>query len=181
MLLEVEHATKKFGGHVAVRDVSFGLEEKSLLGLIGPNGAGKTTLLDVICGLQPCEGRIFFKSVKISSLKPNRIAKLGIGRTFQIQRVFQAMTVLENMLVPTISSRLEGEELRRKASDLLRLVGLEAHQDSLAGHLSVGQQKLLDLARVLMLDSELLLLDKPFSGVNVADPRQNGENDKAVE
>ena len=135
-----------------------------IYGLIGPNGSGKTTLFNCITGLDPRDaGEIRFKGERIDGLKPHQVARRGIGRTFQIIRVFPELTALENLLVVT---RGPFETACRRAEELLRFVTLDRLGHEYAGNLSYGQQKLLEFIRVLMTDPELILLDEPAAGVN---------------
>ena len=163
-LLEVQNLTKRFGGVVAVNRCSLVLAPGKIYGLIGPNGSGKTTLFNCITGLERRdEGEIRFKAERIDGLKPHQVARCGIGRTFQIIRVFPELTALENLLVVT---REPFEVAHRRALELLRFVTLDRLQNEYAGNLSYGQQKLLEFIRVLMRDPELILLDEPAAGVN---------------
>lgn len=163
-ILKVDQVVKRFGEVVALDHCSFDIEKGSITGLIGPNGAGKTTLFNLITGiLQPDEGHIFFKGEEITGKKPYEIARMGIGRTYQIIRIFPKMTLLENLLVV---GREKGKAVVEKAYELLRRVKLYEKKDEDASDLSFGQQKLLSLAQVLMLDSELILLDEPAAGIN---------------
>ena len=148
----------------AVNRCSFALAPGKIYGLIGPNGSGKTTMFNCITGLaQRDEGEIRFKDERIDRLKPYQVAQRGIGRTFQIIRVFPDLTAMENLLVVT---REAFDLAQRKAMDLLRFVTLDRLQNEYAGNLSYGQQKLLEFIRVLMTDPELILLDEPAAGVN---------------
>ncbi len=163
-ILEVRDVTKRFGGVRAVNRCSFALAPGKIYGLIGPNGSGKTTLFNCITGLaQRDEGEIHFKNKRIDGLKPYQVAHRGIGRTFQIIRVFPELTALENLLVVT---REAFDVAQRKAMDLLRFVTLDRLHNEYAGNLSYGQQKLLEFIRVLMTDPDLILLDEPAAGVN---------------
>ncbi|MEK7364574.1 MAG: ABC transporter ATP-binding protein [candidate division NC10 bacterium] len=163
-ILEVRDVTKRFGGVTAVNRCSLALTPGRIYGLIGPNGSGKTTLFNCITGLDPRDaGEIRFKGERIDGLKPHQVARRGIGRTFQIIRVFPELTALENLLVVT---REPFETARRRAGELLRFVTLDRLQHEYAGNLSYGQQKLLEFIRVLMTDPELILLDEPAAGVN---------------
>jgi ABC-type branched-subunit amino acid transport system ATPase component len=163
-LLEVRDLTKRFGGVIAVNRCSLALSPGKIYGLIGPNGSGKTTLFNCITGLDRRDaGQVHFKGRRIDGLKAHQIAHIGIGRTFQIIRVFPELTALENLLVVT---REAFEVARDKAMDLLRFVTLDRLRDEYAGNLSYGQQKLLEFSRVLMTDPELILLDEPAAGVN---------------
>ena len=181
-VLEVQDVTKSFGGVRAINGCSLSVAEGSITGLIGPNGAGKTTLFNVITGfLKPDSGGILFRGERIDGLPPHRIVRRGIVRTFQIPRELKSMTVLENlMLVPTGQagekiwnpwlfgfkvSRQE-EQIIEKALEVLEFVDLLHLQDEYAANLSGGQKKLLELARTLMCDPRLILLDEPGAGVN---------------
>lgn len=162
-LLALRQVSKNFGGIQAVTNCSLELKEGMVYGLIGPNGSGKTTLLNLISSLyQPDRGSIHLDGVEITRLAPHRICRLGVGRTFQLLRIFPRLTALENLLVVASVSR----GTRAQAQELLERVNLAQLRDEYAGNLSYGQQKLLDFARVLMLKPRLLLLDEPFGGVN---------------
>jgi branched-chain amino acid transport system ATP-binding protein len=163
-LLRIEEVVKKFGEVLALDHCSFDVQPGSITGLIGPNGAGKTTLFNIITGvLQPDDGHIYFKGEEITGKKPYEIARKGVGRTYQIIRIFPKMTLLENLIVVG-----KGRERKviEKAMELLHLVKLSEKKDDYASDLSFGQQKLLSLAQVLMLDAPLILLDEPAAGIN---------------
>ena len=173
-MLAVNGVSKSFGGIKAVDTCSLGVERRSITGLIGPNGSGKTTLFNMITGFyRPDSGSIELNDQPIHQLAPSRICHRGIGRTFQITRLFWKMTVLENMIVPvrhtgwrTLFSQGVKKHEEERAMQLLDLLGLTQYRDEEARKLSFGQQKLVELAAILMSDPELILLDEPAGGVN---------------
>jgi branched-chain amino acid transport system ATP-binding protein len=154
---------KSFGGLKAVNDCSLEVGEGSITGLIGPNGAGKTTLFNIITGhYKPDRGKILFQGEAIENLEPHQIFKKKVYRTFQITREFSQMTVLENLMIMPNQEK----ELRDKALEVLEFVELIQLKDEYAGSLSGGQKKLLEIARSMMADPRLVLLDEPGAGVN---------------
>jgi branched-chain amino acid transport system ATP-binding protein len=162
-MLKIENLRMSFGSMMALNDCSFEVKSGSITGIIGPNGAGKSTLFNCISGvLKPTSGKILFESEheskQLQHLKPFQIARLGIGRTFQLNRVFKRMTALENLLVVDFD--------RERARELLELSELGEYADHEAGKLSIGQQRLLEIARAFMLNPKMVLLDEPTAGVN---------------
>jgi len=163
-LLEVDGVVKRFGGVTAVNGVSLALEPGHIYGLIGPNGSGKTTLFNCITGVEQIDGgQIRFKGRRIDGLEPHQVFHHGIGRTFQVIRVFPELTALENLLVVTTN---DFSVARARAEELLAFVKLTGLAGEFAGNLSYGQQKLVEFVRVLMTDPELILLDETAAGVN---------------
>lgn len=168
-MLEVRGLTKYFDGVRAVADLSFGVDEGEILGLIGPNGSGKTTTVNLICGaLRPTKGEVLLRGAPIHGLPPYVIAQKGIGRTFQVTQVFLRMSVMENMLVPALAASpgRPKSELAERALEVLEFLKLGHLRSEEARNLSGGQQKLLELGRVLMLQPRLIILDEPFAGVH---------------
>lgn len=167
--LEVRNIRKNFGGRQALDGVTFDVTGNELIGLIGPNGAGKTTLTNVLDGVyKPSGGQVWFNGRRIDGLPPYEIARRGIGRTFQITRPFGRISVLENLLVPAMALHPSARagDLRARAVDVLELLTIEHLAHDYARSLSGGQQKLLELGRLLMLDAKLIVLDEPFAGVH---------------
>ena len=191
VMLEVRKVTMDFGGVRALDEASFKAEEGVITGLIGPNGAGKTTMFDVIFGfLRPTSGEVLFKGRRIDGLEPHIIARMRIGRTFQIIRIFPKMTVMDNILCaaqnhpgegllmsifPLPGVRKREDEARLKALELLELVGLKEKKDEKAGTLSYGEQKMLEFARALMVEPEFIFLDEPMAGLNLEMKRFMGK------
>jgi branched-chain amino acid transport system ATP-binding protein len=181
-LLEVEGMVKRFGGLIAVSDVSFVLEQGEILSMIGPNGAGKTTAFNCITGLYPLsDGDIRFRDRSIVGLPPHRIAKLGITRTFQNIRLFSFMTAVDNVMVGehsrmrsrvwdsmlnTRKSRKEESEVEARALTTMRRLGIDRYADVYARNLPYGLQRRLEIARALASGPSLLLLDEPAAGLN---------------
>lgn len=182
MHLEVTGLTKFFGGLAAINDIDIHVDQGEIVGLIGPNGAGKTTLFNLITGfLRPTKGRIAFEEKDITGKKPHLIAKLGIGRTFQLVPLFADFSVLQNVVASfhlrprshvweaflnTGTYRRKEEYILKKSEEILLLLGLHEVRNVLAKNLPHGYQKMLGMARALAVDPTLLLLDEPIGGMN---------------
>jgi len=183
-LLEVDALSKHFGGVTAVDGCSLSLQLGSITGLIGPNGSGKTTVFNLITGFIARDtGDVRFKGESITGLGPNRIYGLGIGRTFQLARIFPRLTALENMLVPVrrsgvraLFSRGQWHDEKDRAMEMLAAMDISHVAGLLGGSLSDGQRKLLELAAVMMARPQLVLLDEPAGGVNPALVERIGEH-----
>jgi branched-chain amino acid transport system ATP-binding protein len=167
--LEVSHVTMRFDGLAALRDVSLVVEPQALVALLGPNGSGKTTLFEIVCGLlRPTRGSVRFDGRELTGLPPHRIARLGIGRTFQVARLFPGLSALDNVLVGVTFGRARPPDpaaRRRIAERLLETVGLAPKATTPARELSLGEQKRLELACALGPEPRLLLLDELASGL----------------
>ena len=172
-LLSVENVTRRFGGIVALADVSLDAEAGEIVGLIGPNGAGKTTVFNVITRLyRPQSGDVVFAGSSLLRIRPHRIVRRGIARTFQNVELFRTMSVLDNVMVGTQSHFRGG---RRRAVDALEYVGLGGFAHRTAGELPFGTQKRVELARALASHPRLLLLDEPAGGLNHEEVEELGE------
>jgi ABC-type branched-subunit amino acid transport system ATPase component len=176
-LLRAEQVSKAFGGVHALTDCTVEVASGSIAGLIGPNGSGKTTLFNIMTGYERVDtGDIYLGDRKITNARPQRVFALGIGRTFQLTRIFPRLTVMENMLVAAQHTggrrprnplaRAGGPAGRRRATELLEFTGIAEHAAALADTLSYGQRKLLELSYVLVADPGIVLLDEPTGGVN---------------
>lgn len=182
MILEAVHLTKKYRGLTAVDSYSLRIEAGKIYGLIGPNGAGKTTIFNMLTSLvKPTEGRIEFRGQNVTGIRPDRIARLGLARTFQNIRLFKDLSALDNVVVAAQAHKkygflstllglpsFAGEErqIRLKAEQLLEEVGLFEFKDWKALNLSYGNRRKLEIARALALEPKLLLLDEPAAGMN---------------
>jgi branched-chain amino acid transport system permease protein len=169
-ILRVARLSKSFGGLRAVEDVSFEVEEGALLGIIGPNGAGKTTLFNLLNGfLRPDQGQILLAGTDVVGLKPNRICRMGVGRTFQTVRPFARMSVLQNTVVGAYVAEATSAAALAAAQAALERVGLAARADALAGGLTNKELRLMELARALAGRPRMLLLDEPLAGLGSAE------------
>jgi ABC-type branched-subunit amino acid transport system ATPase component len=168
-ILAVENLEKRFGGMVVLDGVSLEVHPGQIHGVIGPNGAGKTTLFNVVNGIYTASGgKVVFKGREITNRRVSEIAALGLGRTFQVARTFNEMSLLENMLVPTVPSGTPRRESERRALELLDLAGLAELKHQVAIEVSGGQKKLLEFMRTMMSEPDVILLDEPFGGINPA-------------
>lgn len=174
VLLSVENVTKRFGGLIAVNDVSFTIKHGEFLGIVGPNGSGKTTLFNVINGVfLPEHGRIVFEGVDITRFPPYRRAPLGIGRTFQIPRPFSSASVRENIAVGamfgTLSGHISVDASLRLADEIIERIGLQEHREKAAGFLTPVEKKLMEIGRALAMKPKLLLMDEAMAGMHPND------------
>ncbi len=189
-LLELNQLSKRFGGLLAVNDVSFQVEPGQIKAVIGPNGAGKTTLFNMISGTFPAtSGTVSFQGRKLNGKKPFQVASLGMARTFQNIKMFSGMTALENVMVGRhvqsnvgfLSSMFrmpwtwkEERDIREKSLELLALLEIEEYAHTDASSLAFGQQRAVELARALALEPSLLLLDEPAAGLNIYETAEVG-------
>lgn len=187
-ILRLDNVVKNFSGLVAVRDLSFEIEERSIHALIGPNGSGKTTTVNMITGVLPVtNGKIFYGDAKISGLPTFEIARLGIGRTFQNLKLFGSMSVIENLMIGgyqlaqmgilrfIFSFREAGQEeklFNEKAEQILNFIGLYDVKNENVKSLPYGKQKMVELGRALMTVPKLLLLDEPAAGLNASERKK---------
>ncbi|MCS7133920.1 MAG: ABC transporter ATP-binding protein [Candidatus Caldarchaeum sp.] len=166
-LIEVVDLVKQFGGIKAVWHCSFSVGKGEVLGVVGPNGSGKTTLINIMTGYYlPDGGKIILSGVDITGLDPAKIASMGVGRTFQMIRIFAKSTVYENVLIAASTYYRDLEEARKKTDEALKFVGLYGLRDEKAKNLSYGQQKLLEFVRVMVRNPQVIMLDEPASGIN---------------
>lgn len=187
-LIEVQNANRSFGGVKALDNCSIKVTEGKICGLIGPNGSGKTTLFNAITGYESLEsGSVFFKGEQITGKSPEQIFALGLGRTFQLTKIFARLTVMDNMFIATqrreswlksVFKPAGSDEELDRAIELLKFVGIYKLADKPAGSLSYGQRKLLELAYILIADPSVLLLDEPAGGVNLSLIKELGEHIK---
>ena len=167
--LSITNLNKRFGGLHVLKNVSFDINGSELVGLIGPNGAGKTTLTNILDGaIKPNSGTVYLNGERIDQLPPFEVAKAGLGRTFQVTRSFRRMTVLENLYVPALALDKQHTkvEIHEKSMEVLEFLTMDHLRNEYAQALSGGQQKLLELGRLLMLNPDVIILDEPFAGVH---------------
>ncbi|MHB1420972.1 MAG: ABC transporter ATP-binding protein [Bacillota bacterium] len=181
-LLKIDKLRKNFGGVLAVKDLSFSVDENEIVGLIGPNGAGKTTVINLISGIfRPSGGSIFFDNKNISTAEPHEVVNKGIARTFQHSEIYTQSNILENMLIAcqqasglgflemifsTKKAKLKERQIKDKALNILEFIGLLDLMDELAGNLPYGKQRYLAMGIALATDPKLILLDEPAAGLN---------------
>lgn len=167
--LKVTNLEKRFGGNHVLQGVNLEVNGPELIGVLGPNGAGKTTLTNILDGaIKPTSGTVFLNGQRIDQRAPYEVARAGLGRTFQVTRSFRRMTVLENLYVPALAMghMAQGRALTDKAMEVLEFLTLDHLRNEYARALSGGQQKLLELGRLLMLNPDVIILDEPFAGVH---------------
>jgi branched-chain amino acid transport system ATP-binding protein len=171
-LLSSQGLVRRFGGLTAINDVSIDVKPGEILGIIGPNGAGKTTLFNLLSGfMKPSQGTITFDGRSVAGMRPHRINRLGLARTFQLVRPFSRLTVLENVMVGTYRFASRKQEAVDRAREVLQLLGIEALSDRPAGELTTPGMKRLEVARALATRPKLLLLDEVMSGLTPTESR----------
>jgi len=165
-LLEANEITKRFGGLVAVGNLSLSVDKGQILGLIGPNGAGKTTAFNMISGFYKAdEGEIIFDGKEITGLRPDQICKLGLTRTFQVVKPFPNLSVLDNVMVGAYNRTNDRRESRKKAEEIIEFLGMQEMIGMTAGSLSVAHRKRLEVAKALATDPKIILLDESMAGL----------------
>lgn len=172
-LLEVIEVIKSFGGLTAVNEVTLDIAEREILGIIGPNGAGKTTLFNVICGFYPADrGKVIYKQKNITGMRPSDICKLGLSKTFQVVKPFSNISVLENVMVGAYNTTNSRSRAYRIAMECLEQVGLVEKSGLEAKHLTMGEQRRLELARVVATGADTLLLDEVMAGLTPTEMKE---------
>jgi branched-chain amino acid transport system ATP-binding protein len=182
MILDVSQISKSFGGLQVLDDVSFQLDEGEILGLIGPNGAGKSTMFNVITGVyRPNRGSVQFKGKDLVGLKPHRVCRRGVARTFQLVQICPTMTALENVMVGAVYGRKGGgKHALTEALDCLELLNLSGVKDMVSAHLTYSDRKLIEIARAIAARPGLALLDEPLSGLNPTETEKIMEVIRAI-
>jgi branched-chain amino acid transport system ATP-binding protein len=171
--VEIQNLCMRFGPIRVLENINLKIKKKEIRGIIGPNGAGKTTLINLICGVyKPTAGNIYLDGKRISGREAYEISKMGVGRTFQIPRIFSDMTVMDNVITAGLEIYENENKLKTRSIELLKLMKIDHLRNEPAKNLSGGQKKLLEVARALIRNPKLLLLDEPFHGVH---PRLNRE------
>ena len=164
-ILVAEKLSKRFEGRVALNEASLAVKRGSITGVIGPNGSGKSTLFNIIAGtLAPNSGRVYIEGQEVTGSSPADICRRGVGRTFQISRLFAEMTVMENLVA--VAHGMDDRTAVKRAQELLEFLEITAIADKWGSELSYGQRKLVEMARALMLKPSIMLLDEPFAGIN---------------
>jgi branched-chain amino acid transport system ATP-binding protein len=172
-ILNVENLTMRFGNLTAVDDVSLSVRQGEIIGLIGPNGAGKTTFFNCLTGyLNPRSGSVRFANHDITGLRPNRICKAGLARTFQIVQVFKEMTTWENVIVGAFCRTADAAQAYDQTLEILRFTGLYEKRDFLVGNLTIADQKRLEISKALATRPSLLMLDEAMAGLNATETNE---------
>jgi branched-chain amino acid transport system ATP-binding protein len=165
-ILTVENITKRFGGLVAVHNLSLSVEKGEILGMIGPNGAGKTTAFNMISGYYRAdEGRVVFDGQDVTGRRPDQICKLGLARTFQVVKPFPQLSVLDNVIVGAYNRTNDKQEARQRAQEVIQFLGMTDMSGQLAGSLSVAGRKRLEIAKALATEPKMILLDEAMAGL----------------
>ena len=164
-ILVAQNVSKRFDGRVALNEANLSVKRGSITGVIGPNGSGKSTLFNIIAGtLAPNSGRVYIQGQEVTGASAAEICRRGVGRTFQISRLFAEMTVMENLVA--VAHGMDDRTAVKRARDLLEFLEITAIADKWGSELSYGQRKLVEIARALMLKPQIMLLDEPFAGIN---------------
>ena len=172
-LLEAKNITKRFGGLVAVSNLSLTVDKGEILGMIGPNGAGKTTAFNMISGYyKPNEGEVFFNGENITGLRPDQVCKKGLTRTFQVVKPFPHLSVLNNVMVGAYIHTNDSDEARQKSKEILEFLGMGRMTEMLAGGLPIAMRKRLEIAKALATEPKMLLLDEAMAGLR---PKETDE------